>query len=285
MDNKPRRPWIAVLMTLLSRGLGHLYLGNPQRGLILFGIQECLFILFAVSALIIVPNLVFLVFVLVCSIAYVGFCVADAVSIAKIKREHYELTKYNRWYFYVGYFIIFSIFVSALVSAGVKAYLIQAYKIPGGSMIPTLLIGDHLLANKFIYKTTEPKRGDIIIFPLPEDPSREWIKRVVAVEGDTIQMINQKVYINGKYIDEPYTQHTDTLVRAGQLEPRDNFGPYLVHKGKLFVMGDNREQSFDSRFWGYVSRDTVKGKAMSLYWSWNSISTHVRWDRIGKPVQ
>lgn len=182
----------------------------------------------------------------------------------------------------------------------IRTFVIQAFKIPSGSMIPTLLIGDHLLVNKMVYGTPvdipftnvtlfhmpglrTPEKGEIIVFKYPEDPTRDFIKRVVAVGGDTVQEINKKIYVNGKLVEEPYTQHTDTI-NMGQLEPRDNFGPYLVPKGKLFVMGDNRDQSYDSRFWGYVDVKQVLGKAMIIYWSWDSSKNFPRFDRMGRLI-
>jgi signal peptidase I len=282
VTNKPRRPWIAALLTLLTMGLGHLYSGSPKRGLFLFAITKILLIVYAVSALIITPNLAALVFALVGGLAFTIFCVIDAVLIARRNKENYELMKYNRWFVYVGYVVVLSFLVSTLVSTGVKASLIQAYKIPSGAMIPTLLIGDHFLVNKLIYKTAEPKRGDIIIFPYPEDPSRAFVKRLIAVEGDVIEIRDKRVYINGKEQSEPYKINTDTSSFRDQ---RDNFGPVTIPPGKLFFMGDNRDQSYDSRFWGYVPRDTIEGKVMSLYWSWDKVNHEVRWDRIGKHVQ
>ena len=182
---------------------------------------------------------------------------------------------------YAGYVIGLSFLLSMLVSAVVKANLVQAYKIPSGAMIPTLLIGDHVLANKFIYKITEPKRGDIIIFPYPEDPSRDFVKRLVAVGGDVIEMKQKRLYINGREQLEHYEIHSDPINRR---DARDNFGPYTVPPGKLFFLGDNRDQSYDSRFWGYVPKNTIKGKVMSLYWSWDKENNKVRWDRIGKLI-
>ncbi len=183
----------------------------------------------------------------------------------------------------------------------IRTFAVQAFKIPSGSMIPTLLVGDHLLVNKMVYGTPvdipftnvtlfhmpglrHPQRGEIIVFKYPEDPTRDFIKRTVGVEGDTIQMIDKKVYVNGKLMEEPFTQHTDTSLQMGQSEPRDNFGPYLVPKNKLFMMGDNRDQSYDSRFWGYVDLKQVRGKAMIIYWSWDSMKTFPRFDRIGKLI-
>ncbi len=281
MINKPRKLWAAGLLTLLTTGLGHLYAGSPKRGLILFGIERCLLIVFAVSALVIVPDLILMVPAFICGLAFTVFCVTDAISIAKRKKENYELTKYNRWFVYVGY-VVGLFLVSTIVSAGVKANLIQAYKIPSGAMIPTLLIGDHILVNKLIYKTSEPKRGDIIVYPYPEDPSREFVKRLVAVEGDVIEIREKRLYINGKEQSEPYKINTDPVNSRDQ---RDNFSPVTVPPGKLFFMGDNRDQSYDSRFYGFVPKNTIKGKVMSLYWSWDNVNHMVRWDRIGKPVQ
>src|SRR5208283_2959469 len=146
----------------------------------------------------------------------------------------------------------------------IRAYVVQAFKIPSGSMIPTLLIGDHILVNKFIYGTTvpfsdkriltftKPIRGDIIVFKYPEDPSRDFIKRVIGVEGDVVEEKSKTVYVNGKPLDEPYTQHTDSSVRASAVEPRENCGVKIVGQNQSAVMGDNSGQSYDSRYWGYA---------------------------------
>ena len=175
----------------------------------------------------------------------------------------------------------------------IRTSVVQAYKIPSGSMIPTLLIGDYLLANKFIYGPkipfidkrlfvlTKPQKGDIIIFPSPEDPSKDLIKRVVAVEGDVIEERDKQIFINGKPIDEPYIQHTDSFLSG----LRDNFSPYLVPKGKIFVMGDNRDQSYDSRYWGCVDIKDIKGKALILYWSWDNAKHFPRFNRIGHLIE
>ncbi|MCX7793642.1 MAG: signal peptidase I [Thermodesulfovibrionales bacterium] len=189
-----------------------------------------------------------------------------------------------------------AIITALLIALIIRAYVVQAFKIPSGSMIPTLLVGDHLLVNKFIYGIKlpfsdrkilvlrKPQRGDIIVFKYPEDPSRDFIKRVIAVEGDLIEERNKIVYINGQPLNEPYVLHTDRNYR-NPFEPRDNFGPYIVPKNKLFVMGDNRDQSYDSRYWGYVDLKDVKGKAMIIYWSWDSERNTVRLNRIGRLIK
>lgn len=188
--------------------------------------------------------------------------------------------------------------VTALILALIiRAFVIQAFKIPSGSMIPTLLIGDHVLVNKFIYGIpipfsdnrvlvfTKPEKGDIIVFKYPEDPARDFIKRVVAVEGDVIEQRNKIIYINDNPLKEPYAQHSDNSVRPQGIEPRDNFGPILIPKNKYFVMGDNRDQSYDSRYWGNVDIKDVKGKALILYWSWDNKENTVRFKRIGRLIK
>jgi len=190
-----------------------------------------------------------------------------------------------------------AVVTALLLALFIRAYFIQAFKIPSGSMIPTLLIGDHILVNKFIYGTTipfsdkrilvfrKPEKGDIIVFKYPEDRSRDFIKRVMAMEGDVIESKNKTIYVNGKAVDEPYAQHTDTSLRPGGIEPRDNFGPYIVPKGKYFMMGDNRDQSYDSRYWGYVDLTDIRGEALILYWSWDNKNHWPRFERIGRLVK
>jgi len=187
--------------------------------------------------------------------------------------------------------------ITALVLALViRAYVIQAFKIPSGSMIPTLLIGDHILVNKFIYGTTipftdkrtlvlrKPEKGDIIVFKFPENPKKDFIKRVIATEGDVVEERNKLIYLNGKAVAEPYAQHVDSLLRSGMNDPRDNFGPVTVPKDKLFVMGDNRDQSYDSRYWGFVDLKAVLGKALIIYWSWDP-DNMARFNRIGRLIR
>lgn len=187
--------------------------------------------------------------------------------------------------------------ITALILAMlIRTFIIQAFKIPSGSMIPTLLVGDHILVNKFLYGTKipfsgkrvlmfkKPEKGDIIVFKYPENPSKDFIKRVVAVEGDVIESKNKMVHVNGNKVNEPYAWHTDSSMRPMGIEPRDNFGPVIVPKNKYFVMGDNRDQSYDSRYWGYVDIKDVKGKALILYWSWDSEKNWVRFGRIGSLI-
>ncbi len=190
-----------------------------------------------------------------------------------------------------------AIIIALIIALFVRTFIVQAFKIPSGSMIKTLLIGDHILVNKFIYgvknpltrntwiELNSPQRGDVIVFIFPLERDKDFIKRVIGVEGDTIQIINKKVFVNGKpFKDPPGVQHTDPNILPSGVSPRDNLGPIKVPPGKLFVMGDNRDQSFDSRFWGFVPVRDVKGKAFIIYFSWNSDSMSIRWNRFGKLI-
>lgn len=189
-----------------------------------------------------------------------------------------------------------AIITALILALLIRAYVVQAFKIPSGSMIPTLLIGDHILVNKFIYGTkipftdtkilsfSEPGKGDIIVFRYPENPEKDFIKRVVATEGDVIEERNKIVYVNGKPLNEPYVRHYDKFVRPGGFDARDNFDPVTVPEGTLFVMGDNRDQSYDSRYWGFVPLKEIRGKALIIYWSWDP-DNWVRFNRIGRLIQ
>jgi signal peptidase I len=186
-----------------------------------------------------------------------------------------------------------AIIVAILLALFIRTFVVQAFKIPSGSMKNTLLIGDHILVNKFIYgvklpflRTTlipikEPKRGDIVVFRFPEDPEKDFIKRVIGLPGDEITIKNKKVYVNNQPLNHDYGIYLDPHIIPTGLQPRDNYGPKKVPEDSLFVMGDNRDHSYDSRFWGFVKKKEVKGKAFIIYWSWNKDKFSVRWNRLG----
>ena len=160
-------------------------------------------------------------------------------------------------------------------------------------MKDTLQIGDHILANKFIYGVKlpyfnitiipykKPQRGDIVIFKFPQDPKKDFIKRTIGISGDVIEIRNKEVYVNKKRLEQDYAIYTDLHIIPGSMQPRDNCGPITVPENSLFVMGDNRDHSYDSRFWGFVDLKDIKGKAFIIYWSWDSDNFGVRWNRIG----
>lgn len=187
-----------------------------------------------------------------------------------------------------------AIIIAVAIAFFIRTFIIQAFKIPSGSMKPTLQIGDHILVTKFSYgikipllrktlfSVSDPKRGDIVVFIYPEDRSKDFVKRVVGVSGDTLEIKNKKIYLNGLPYSDGHGVYTDDMIIPGAAQPRDNFGPVTVPTGSLFVMGDNRDQSYDSRFWGFVDKRDVLGKALIIYWSWNKEDINVRWYRLGR---
>ena len=182
------------------------------------------------------------------------------------------------------------ILIALLLTLVIRTFAVQAYRIPSGCMLETLQIGYQLLVNRLAYglfvpfkddpviSWSTPQHGDVIVFEYPMDPSKDFIKRVIGVPGDKVSMQDKVLYVNGVKMDEPYVQHIDASI-----DPRrDNFGPVEVPPGKYFVMGDNRDDSRDSRFWGFVGFNAIQGKAVVIYWSWED--WQVKWGRMGKLV-
>ena len=198
-----------------------------------------------------------------------------------------------------------AIVVAILLALCIRTFVVQAFKIPSGSMLPTLQVGDHLLVNKFIYgikipftgkvllpwKT--PVRGDVVVFRYPKDRDVDYIKRVVGVAGDKVEISNKKLKINDAEVVDLHAHFSSSAELSPDTSPRDNFGPVTVPVGKIFVMGDNRDNSYDSRFWGFVDQADILGKAFILYWSWDidtsflsaSRVMSIRWNRIGDIIQ
>jgi signal peptidase I len=193
--------------------------------------------------------------------------------------------------------------IAILLALFIRTFVIQAFKIPSGSMKPTLIIGDHLLVNKFSYgiriplidrfliQFNKPKRGDIIVFKWPKDESKDFIKRVIGIEGDVIEIKNDILFVNGKKVVTEYiAKYNDNDISEAdryeeflggtkhyildQYVKYEDFGPVTVPENTVFVMGDNRDNSQDSRYWGFVSLNKIKGKALIIYWSWPS------WERF-----
>ncbi len=193
-----------------------------------------------------------------------------------------------------------ALIIAVLLALVIRTFVVQAFKIPSGSMLPTLQIGDHILVNKFVYYFTPLKRGDIIVFKFPQDETRDFIKRVIGLPGETLEVRGKQVLINGAALAEPYAVHADgPIPRAGD---RAHLGPLVIPPGQLFMMGDNRDHSMDSRVWGFLDERKIKGRAFIVYFSIRSedipyasalqsvvyVLTHpsiVRWGRLGSLVQ
>jgi len=189
-----------------------------------------------------------------------------------------------------------SIIVAIILALIIRTFIVQAFKIPSGSMEDTLLIGDHLLVTKFLYgtkipftdtkflKIRDPKQGDVVVFEYPEDPSKDFIKRVVGIPGDVVEGKEKKVFVNGKPYENPHEIHKEKDIIPRAQNPRDSFGPVTVPADSYFVMGDNRDRSYDSRFWGFVKSPKIKGKAFIKYWSWDNDKFTVRFRNIGRLI-
>ena len=178
-----------------------------------------------------------------------------------------------------------AIVTAVILALFVRTWVVQAFKIPTGSMENNLLIGDHLLVNKFVFglePTTferailpvrDIRRGDIVVFKYPDEPERDFIKRVIGLPGETLELRNKKIYINGQPLDESYVHYIDASHPASEVtsfDLRERYGPVQVPADQYFVMGDNRDNSQDSRYWGFLPRHYVKGKALLIYWSYES---------------
>ncbi len=177
-----------------------------------------------------------------------------------------------------------ALIIAVILALVIRQYVVQAFKIPSGSMMPTLLIGDHILVSKLNYLFTDPEQGDIVVFRFPRDKKRDFIKRIIGEPGDQIRIADKVVYVNDVPLKEEYTMYKDESSIEGSYSSRDNFGPVLVPPNHYFMMGDNRDNSMDSRFWGFLDRKGIKGKAFLIYWSWNKNRHWPRWSRIGKPI-
>ena len=194
-----------------------------------------------------------------------------------------------------------SLFIALIIAIIVRSFFLQAFKIPSSSMEPTLLIGDHLLVNRLSYVVKvpfsdivllnlgNPTRGDVVVFRYPMDRSKDFIKRVIATEGETVEIRDKVLFVNGKRIEDPWGVFLDPNIMPAYVAPKDNFGPVKVPKDSIFVMGDNRDRSLDSRFWLFVKRDDLVGRALILYFSWDRNAenpiNYIRWTRFGKLIR
>jgi signal peptidase I len=181
-----------------------------------------------------------------------------------------------------------SIVIAVILALFIRTFVVQAFKIPTGSMEENLLIGDHLLVNKFVFAPTASsieravlpigtiKRDDVIVFKYPEEPERDFIKRVIGLPGETVELRDKRVYINGSALDEPYVHflqppgQNSEFHEITSFDVRERYGPVTVPADHFFVMGDNRDNSQDSRYWGFLPREYVKGKALVIYWSYQA---------------
>jgi signal peptidase I len=283
-----RKPWIAGLLSGLQPGLGQLYNGEPKKAVILALLPFLVLGPILAGLLIYAPlhppyNILLPVLLAVSVLIAI---VRDATRVARQQGDSYQLRSYNRWYVYVVLAAL-GLFVLQPFATDLTKQVISAFNLPSNSMAPTLLSGDHILIDTSVsWNGKRLERGDIIVFLFPEDETKKFVKRVIGLPGETIHIRRKTVHVNDTALDDSaYTQRIDPGFLDEQVNPRDTFGPVTVPAESYFVMGDNRDQSLDSRFFGYVQRSKVMGKMLFVYWSWDQEENRVRWERIGLRIQ
>lgn len=278
--NKTINILTSIILSILMLGLGHISCGKIKRGIVLYFLSIFLFIFAAFICIQNYPPYNIILAALIFVAVYL-FIIVDAIVIARNPDNTLKLKPIIGYSILVGVLILNSNVTSAFANI-IRDDFIQAYKIPSGGMLPTLLIGDHILIDKHVYENNKPQRGDIIVFKYPKEPERMFIKRIVGIGGDIIEIKNKQLYINNALVDESYIIHTDSKIETSV---RDNFGPFVVPQNKIFVMGDNRDQTFDSRFLGVVDVKDIQGKTINIYFSWDKEANSPRWNRLGIKIQ
>lgn len=274
---KRRKPVAAGLFSLIVPGLGQLYNSQIKKGIVFYAGSNLLMYIMLLSGF--WHQFHGLIITLIVVICVTLFIVVDAV-LGAAKAKEIILKPYNKWYVYlliivIGLFIdISDIFISPKI-IGFKTYLIQ-----GANMEPTLFSGDYLVTNQNYYKKNKPKKRDLIVFEHPNDHTKYFIERIVAIENEKIEIKNKQVFINEKLIVENHIIHSDNQIYSRDKYfnfAKDNYGPVIVPSGHYFVLGDNRDNSWDSRFWGFIPLHNIKAKPLYIYWAKNK-------NRIGKKI-
>jgi signal peptidase I len=289
---KRRRWWLAGFLSFMLPGLGQVYNGQETKGLLYYvalsvwgGIFMSLFYYLKK------PPLTSGHIALICILALVSvifwlYILFEAIRSAKRISNDYVLKKYNRWYIYIIVIVIIHLVDFSTETVIVKNTIFKAFKAPAGSMMPTIFVGDHFICDLSYYRTHNPARGDIVVFKWPVDESIFYIKRIIGIPGDTIQIINDELYVNniklelkfikkyrlgeGKEADICQETIGDSSYQIlEQIKKYENFRPVTVPAGEYFVMGDNRDNSNDSRYWGMVKRHQIYGRPAFIYFSWD----------------
>jgi signal peptidase I len=280
-DSKTRKPWLAALANLLIPPLGHVYVGKARRGVLLWVTLQAIGML-AVVSLLRIPGLPAIVLWTLALATGVIVLPVDAFLIARRSRSGYRLRPYNRAYVYLGAALL--LMVTSTLGQRLARRHIQGFRIPSEAMMPTLRKGDCLYVDKLTYRQQKPRRGDIVVFPFPRDPTKDFIERVVGLPNEVIEIRNKQVLIDGTRLSETYTVHVDPTTRPRGDDNRDNFGPFKIGPREFFVLGDNRDKSNDSRYWGPLTQQAIRGKATVIYWSWESERSKPRWNRVGMRI-
>jgi signal peptidase I len=261
-----RRPWLAALLTLFVPGLGHLYAGEPKRGLAVYLGNLLLIAGFLIGG--VVKTFGGLIAFVVTILLYLLWAIWDAARVARPQRD-YALRPFNRWYVYLAV-----VLVAGLVSRGLLALSpVRSFRITSGSMEPAVLIGDHVYADLAAYRSAGPARGELVVYASPENPAILAIKRVIGLAGEVIEIRDKQVLLGGRPLADPWGRHSAPEVfrrepgKPEVLAMRDNLGPLRIPAGTVFVLGDERDNSYDSRFFGPVPLSSLRGRLLYVYWS------------------
>lgn len=258
---KKRSPILALILSFLTFGLGQLYNGQPKKAIALYVAGFLTYpVLFRSNISCTFSGLIFFLVIILVVILVAVF---DAWRSAAWQR-YFIPKKYNRWYLYLAVILVNGLMIAPIIDAVLPAEPIKAYKIPSGAMIPALLVGDHIMVDLRAYENGEPVRGDIIVFQYPIDPEKDFIKRVIGLPGEFIEIKDDKIFINGKILEDEWGMFSTRNMSLKRTLP---FGQAEVPLDSYYVMGDNRDNSHDSRFWGFVPKSSVKGKALYVYFS------------------
>lgn len=304
-----RVPWRAALLGVVTAGLGQLYSGRALRAIILHLFSWCIAVILLRAFFI--PYQPWNIIAPLAGALLVWLLIlGDAMRCARMAAPDYRLKAYNRWYVYLLLFVLAGMEQNALKTL-VQDRFEQAFKVSTGSMFPTVAIGDRFLVDKRAYLGGMPQRGDLVTFRYPRDPSELLYKRVIGVGGDVVKIEAKKIYLNGRPLFEPYAQFEtpaslplrdsfpptpsllETLPADSGIDPDWKLEmPSFIHDDGLhvppdyvFVLGDNRDNSWDSRYWGFVPRANILGRAGMIYFSWDAKARHVRWARLGEVLK
>lgn len=262
---KKRSPFIAFILSANIPGLGQMYNGQLLKGILLIcGVAFGFAILYEVGAF---PGLKGMFLELAVALGFYVYLFCDSIYIAS-KRKDFTFKKYNRWYYYIIFsacFILASIYV--FTPLAMSHIPLEIYKIPSNSMKPALSRGDIILVDKSAYDTKTPQAKDVVIFKAPDDPKTHCVKRIVATPGEKLEIRLRSVYINGKKMSEYYVAHTFFLPRSSKKIKKEFFGPITIPPKKYFLMGDNRDNSHDSRNYGYVERSAIFARPLLILFS------------------
>ncbi|MDP9121900.1 MAG: signal peptidase I [Acidobacteriota bacterium] len=276
----PRRWWVAAPVSLLAPGLAQVYNGQARKGLLIAIGLGGIAALLSLSVLAPLPIWAFgLLAVLYLFLDL--FALADGITAAVRSGPRHRLERYNRWPVYLAVLALSLMLQYGWIGLA-ETRVAGSFRIPSGSMEPTLRIGDDIAVSSWMFRSA-PRRGDIVIFRHPENQGLIAIKRVVAVAGDRVAIRGKTLFVNGRPAAEPYVIHSGPLVPGSPQQQFDDMSPRTIPQGTLFVLGDNRDSSYDSRFWGPLpAANVLGGRRIRVYWSRDPATATVRWDRIGR---